>query len=174
MLQIGGFQRSGAVTAPLLRFQPQLKLRLGSITDTMAAKRIKRAIHKAIYTGFDEAIEDTIQIGRKIVPESRFRDYPDSYKSQALLKTWIAFMKKESADLSAGQNILRDTYEIEQEWAASYAEFVNEMVHVNWSKPGSKKYFIEKIHRHLVKSILKRVRSNIKSLPAGSAIWSMI
>lgn len=140
----------------------------------MSAKRIKRAIHKAIYTGFDEAIEDTIQVGRKIVPESRFRDYPDSYESQALMKNWIAFMKKESADLSTGPNTLQDTYEVEQEWAASYAEYVNEMLHVNWSKDSSEKYFIEQLHRHLVKSILKYVRSNIKSLPAGSAIWSMI
>ena len=174
IMQVGSYQQSGSVTAPLLQYKPKLHLKLGSITDDMKGRRIKAAIHKAIWTAFESAIEDTIDYGKKIVPESRYRDppYPPSYSSERLLKKWVAHMEKEAAELASGPNVMQAVYEVQQKWEASYAEYVDDMdKNTNWSKTGSEPNFITTLQYYLVVKIYSHLRVNIKRLPDGTAIW---
>ena len=162
------------ISAPLLQFKPRIYFKLGNIKDDRAGKKIKRAIHKAIWTAFETAIDETIVLGREIVPESKYGNYPPSYSSERMMKDWIIHMEGESRDVSLGKNTLRSSYEVRQIWKASYAKYVDQMTGVNWSKPGSQPDFVKTLHEFMVRELMKHLNINIGGLALGSAIWGGI
>jgi len=123
--------------------------------DTKNLRKIKHAIANAIIIAIVDCLRDAIRLAWRIVPESKYGDYPESYESEALLESFVAFIQNQIRDLTAGRRILKPEYIIEQDWEASYAEFVNEMTGVTWSKPSSQSGFIERIDNF--------IRQNLKA-----------
>lgn len=147
----GGNLTNGSVLLPEIMIKDfDIPLVFNFIDDTTkGVKKIKRAIHKAIIIGIKKCINAAIDLAEKIVPESIYGDYPPSYESEALMDSFIAFMKGEIRRIFTGKRTLQREYHVEQDWAASYAEYVNEMTNVNWSKSDSHGRFIEEIDSFL-------------------------
>lgn len=135
---------NGSVTLPNIRIPMVFNFIVDDTTE-----KIKRAIHKAIIIGIKQCIQAALDLAEEIVPESIYGDYPASYESEALMDSFIDFMKGEVRRLFTGKRTLQPEYHIKQDWSASYAEYVNEMTNVNWSKPGSHGQFIEEIDTFL-------------------------
>ncbi len=80
-----------------------------------------------------------VEFMRKIVPEAifRFPAYPPSYakRSEFLLETALRLLRT--------SNVKGTEVTVNYGYPASYAQFVNEMSGVNWSKPGSERHFYE-------------------------------
>lgn len=91
-----------------------------------------------------------VEFMRKIVPEAifRFPAYPPSYakRSEFLLETALRLLRT--------SNVKGTEVTVNYGYPASYAQFVNEMSGVNWSKPGSEGHFYES-GRAFLRSIFK-------------------
>lgn len=153
-----------SVTLPNIR----IPITFQFIQDTTdGSKKIKNKIHMAIIQGIRDCIKYMIQEKAEvIIPESLFRDPPYSPKyyaehSEELKQTFIDFMDAEIRRHFTSSRELQEEYHVKQKWEASYAEVVNEMVGVNWSKAGSHGGFIEEIDKflreHLCRFIDKRL-----------------
>jgi hypothetical protein len=150
---------AGSVTLPNIR----IPMVFNFIADDTTEK-IKRAIHKAIIIGIRKCINEAIDLAEEIVPESIYGDYPKSYVSEDLMGSFIDFMKGEANRLFTGKRTLQPEYHIKQRWAASYAEYVNEMVGVNWSKPGSHGRFIEEIDTFLRQNLCRYIDKQLNKV----------
>jgi hypothetical protein len=128
------------------------------ITDSSTnMKKIRAVLHNLVLTGIKNCVTDAINLARLIVPESAAAPgrYGPSYVSEKLMLTYIEYLAASLAALSRGQNQLRDHYILKQEgWSqVSYAEYVNEMTGVNWSKSSSESKFIHKLDNFLRKNM---------------------
>jgi hypothetical protein len=145
----------------------------GGIRDTTkGSKKITAALAKAIKRGLTKAFAATMAYAKEIVPESdpaygakAAVQRPPSYgkHSEALLDTYLAALQRELRDLKRipifGQKV-----EIEQTgWAeVSYADPVNKMSGVRWTKATSESHFIEKITSFLAKAAFLFIYEEIK------------
>ena len=110
---------------------------LGVSDDTKNLRKIKTALGRAIVLGITRCLTEAIALAMKIVPESIYGDYPASYESEALMQSFIDWIGAVIRFHATGSRLLKDEYIIEQNWEASYAEFVNEMTAANFTKPGA-------------------------------------
>ena len=163
----------GSVTLPPIR----IPMVFNFIQDTTQdSKKIKKAIHKAIIIGIKKCINDAINgIIERITPESIYGDYPPSYESEALMDSFIDFLKGEIKRLFRGTRTLQSEYHIQQKWEASYAEYVNEMTGVNWSKKGSHGGFIEEIDTWLRTNLCTYIDEELNKIdPSLTLMYQVI
>jgi len=141
--------------------------------DTKDVKRLKKAIHIAIVKGIVKCLRATIELARMIVPESDPERYPPSYYSEQLMESYIYYLQGEIMRIKSGSNMLRRAYFIKAyDWKAhtSYAEWVNEMKNVRWSKPTSQTNFMEKLCEFLHLYLDKFVQAELDKLDEGLAL----
>jgi hypothetical protein len=144
--------------------------------DVKGKKAIEKAIHKAIIRGIRRCIKDAIKLAEIIVPESdpdvAVVERPEGYsdESEALMDTYIAFMSTVISALRTLEKKLHSEYFISQEWAASYAEHVNEMVGVQWTKAGSKAGFIELLDNFLRDNLQIYIHTELQKKDHGTKL----
>jgi hypothetical protein len=127
-------------------------------------EKIKVELHRAIVFAIEEAVAEVIREANKIVPESRFGDYPLSYDSQKMLRGYLKVLAIELTNLAGGQS-LRDKYVIQENWEAKYSRFVSDMgFGTNFTKPGAQPGFIETLHALLATSVVKWLSKKINSI----------
>ncbi len=116
---------------------------------------IEKSMDKAIKRAIRRCIKDAIRLAEVIVPESDpdspVVDRPPGYSdnTEQLMDKYIDFMSAAITTIRTLESKLHDTYNIPQEWAASYAEHVNKMIGVKWTKATSKSGFIELLDNYM-------------------------
>ena len=141
---------------------------LGVSDDTRSLRKIKTAIGTAIVRAISNCLRDAISLAMKIVPESIYGDYPASYESEALMQSFIDYITAVIRYHATGSRLLKDEYIIEQEWEASYAEYVNEMK--KFTKPGAKSGFIEIIDNFIRSKLKSYLDEELGKDEAGSKL----
>ena len=152
---------------------------LGVSDSTDDCKIIKKQLHLAIIRGFTKAVQMTIEYAKRIVPESHpgdknIRDppYPPSYETEQLMNTYIDALSRSLTKLIRGRTTLRKEYTIQQlGWDdVSYAEMVNDMKGVNWTKATSEGGFIEKLCRFLKATMSAMVALELQAIDRGQQL----
>lgn len=157
---------------------PEIKINIVSmgISDgTKNVERIKKQIHLAIIRGIKRCLKAAIELAEIIVPEAIEREppYPASYfidQTEELMETYITWLKKQIRKAFALTRKLHETYTIEQEWEASYAKYVNEMVGVNWSKAGSHGKFIEELDNFIRHNLQVYIHEELQKSDKGQQL----
>lgn len=119
-------------------------------------KAIEAAIHAAIGRALEVAVFATIDLMRKIVPESILRRPPYSTKQQARSEKLMitAITKIFESLLSQQLGGFKKRYGIKFGYYASYARFINLKRNVRkWSKKGSKTGFYGETKQELIQSM---------------------
>ena len=152
-------------------------LGLGIADDTPGLKKIKKQMHLAIIRGITKAVETTIQLALLIVPESHPNDtnprpYPGSYETEQLMFTYIDELRSSLRRMKRGKTTLRDSYTIQQlGWDyVSYADHVNKMKGVNWTKKTSESNFKEKLCQLLMRLIPLMVEQELQAIDRGQQL----
>jgi hypothetical protein len=149
---------------------------IAPVLDVKGKKAVEKSIHKAIIRGIRRCIKDAIKLAEIIVPESDpdspVVERPEGYsdESEALMDTYIAFMSTVIASLRTLEKKLHDKYFIPQEWAASYAKHVNEMMGVQWTKAGSKAGFIEELDNYLRGNLQTYIHAELQKKDHGTKL----
>ena len=150
---------------------------LGVSDSTDDSKIIKKQLHLAILRGITKADEMTIEYAKRIVPESHPNDtnprpYPPSYETEQLMNTYIDELRNSLRKLKRGRTTLRKEYTIQQlGWDdVSYAEMVNDMKGVNWTKATSEGGFIEKLCRFLKATMSAMVALELQAIDRGQQL----
>lgn len=149
---------------------------MGIPDTTKDLVRIKKGWHRAIVRGIKKCINAAIELGKVIIPESdpaspavvRPPGYSD--ESEALMDTWISWMKAEIAFFKTIAKQLYDKYEIEQDWAASYAKYVNEMRGVTWTKATSEEGFIKILDDFVEDNLQSYIDAELEKTDHGLAL----
>jgi hypothetical protein len=152
-----------------------IKLTWGHVVSE-GTKRIKAAMHGVILDALVQAINDTVHLAERIVPESRRGDYGPSYgkRSEQLLAKYLADLAKAKVKVLSGENVLRRQYTIQEKWRASYTSYVNVMKSSQFSKPSAKSGFVDLLHAFLKARVRFHLRralavANVKHSTAVSA-----
>lgn len=149
---------------------------LGIPDTTKGLTRIKKGLHRAIVRGIKKCINAAIALGEIIIPESDpdspAVDRPEGYsdESEALMDTWIAWMKAVIAAYKTIEKKLHDTYDIEQDWAASYAKEVNAMTGVNWTKATTREGFIKILDDYVRDNLQSFIHAELQKKDHGMAL----
>lgn len=148
---------------------------LGVQDGTPNVVKVKRQLHLAILRGIKRCLRAAINLAMIIVPEAIEREppYPASYfaeHSEELMESYITWLKKQIRKVYALARRLHPTYEIEQEWEASYAEYVNAMVGVNWSKAGSHGRFIEELDEFIRTNLQVFIHEELQKVDQGEKL----
>ena len=150
---------------------------LGVSDSTDDSRIIKKQLHLAILRGITKAVEMTIVYPKRIVPESHPGDrnprpYPDSYETEQLMNTYIDALNRSLTKLKRGRTTLRKEYKIQQlGWdEVSYAQMVNDMSGVNWTKATSEGGFIEKLCQFLKKNMPIMVALELQAIDRGQQL----
>ena len=150
---------------------------LGVIDKTESVSIDKKQLHLAILRGITKAVEATIQYAKLIVPESHPdntnpRPYPPSYETEQLMNTYIDMLRMSLTAMKRGPTTLRPEYTIQQlGWdMVSYAEYVNEMKGVRWTKATSESGFIEKLTEFLQKIMPLMVQQELNAIDRGQQL----
>ena len=150
---------------------------LGVADTTRNVNRIKKQIHLAIVRGISQAVEATIQLALLIVPESHpggrnIRPYPPSYETEQLMNTYIDMLRMSLTRMKRGKTTLRPEYVIQQlGWdMVSYAEHVNKMTNVRWTKATSESGFIEKLNNYLCNLVPLMVQQELQAIDHGQQL----
>lgn len=157
---------------------PEVKIdiiSLGVRDGTANVTKIKKQIHLAIIRGIKRCLRAAIDLAFIIVPEAIEREppYPASYfddQTEEMMETYITFLKQQIRKAFALTRKLHDVYTIDQEWEASYSQFVNEMVGVNWSKPGSHGGFIEELDNFIRTNLQVFVHAELQRRDLGQVL----
>ena len=126
-------------------------------------KEVKAALRQMILRALNVARKLTITYMEEIVPESIYRvpDYPDSYKSEALLEGAVAILNTSYRKMKVGAG-LKPVYSLELGFPASYAKHVDKMKGVNWSKPGSQGDFYCKTKAFLIRAFRAALKRELQ------------
>ena len=150
---------------------------LGVSDSTSDSKKIKKQLHLAIVRGITKAVNLTIEYAKRIVPESHPNDtnprpYPDTYETQQLMNTYIDELRRSLTKLKRGRTTLRDEYKIQQlGWdEVFYAEYVNKMKGVDWTKPTSESGFIQKLCTSLKETMPAMVALELQAIDRGQQL----
>lgn len=139
--------------------------------------RVKKQLHLAIVRGITKAVKATIELAKMIVPESHpggrnIRPYPPSYETEQLMNTYIDFLNMSLTRMKRGKTTLREEYVVQQlGWdMVSYAEPVNEMIGVKWTKATSESGFIEKLNNYLCRLVPIMVQQELLAVDRGQQL----
>lgn len=140
-------------------------------------RKIKKQIHLAIIRGITKAVAEAVTLAIKIVPESHPnnrnpRPYPDSYETEQLMHTYIDELNRSLTKMKRGKTTLRKSYTLQQlGWdEVSYAELVNKMIGVKWTKKSSESDFIGKLCKLLQTLVPLYIDKEIQLVDRGQQI----
>lgn len=150
---------------------------LGVVDKTESVKIIKKQLHLAIIRGVTKAVVAAIHLAKLIVPESHpddrnIRPYPDSYETEQLMNTYIDMLNMSLTKLKRGKTTLRKEYTIQQlGWdMVSYAQYVNDMRGVNWTKGTSESGFIESLDKFLCRIMPVFIDQELRGIDRGQQL----
>jgi hypothetical protein len=150
---------------------------LGVVDETENVRLVKKQIHLAILRALTKLVNATIQLAYLIVPESHPNDtnpkpYPPSYETEQLMNTYILYLNASLLKLKRGATTLREVYTIQQlGWDhVSYAEYVNQMRGVDWTKPTSRPGFIQKLDTFLRNNIQGFINLELQAIDRGQQL----
>lgn len=123
-------------------------------------KQVQASLNASILRALKHAVNETIKVMQRIVPESEERvpPYPPSYKTERLMATAIAILTDSLAAQGRGGG-LQKRYFIEYGYPAKYAKHINVKRNVKkWSKPGSETGFFGTAKQVLIQELRKALR----------------
>lgn len=143
----------------------QIHIKWGQIKGL---SRIQSALHAAIIAAFERAVDNTVDLMKKIVPESIKRRPPYSAKqqarSEALMRTAIDLLEQSLTAITRGG--FKTRYFLKFGYTASYARPINIKRNVKkWSKKGSETGFAGQTKRLLIQEIRKELKIELAKDP---------